>query len=326
MINPAEMNIEGLDELEAIIQENLVSDAPALTEIAAYLIKLGGKRIRPSLALITAKAFGMPKPTEQLLDGAAGIELIHSATLLHDDIIDKSPKRRSEVSAFLKYGLGETLLAGDFLLVRAFGLCAHLDEYIVKATTEACVELTEGEILETPLFKDAHSLEDSILIARKKTASLFRLAAECATHLAGCPPETVQHMRTFGDRLGIAFQVLDDILDVTADENVLGKAAGIDIRERKPTVVNVLWLETESALSRILITPPQDEESAIIEDSLKEILECGVAAKAAEMARGLADEARDALNSALSSHKGAVDKDAVEHLQSMISFVVERTY
>jgi geranylgeranyl pyrophosphate synthase len=144
--------LQGMKEVETLISSKLTSDAELLETIPAYLLGLGGKRIRPAMTLLVSRAFGSKSvefPVAEVIDVAAGIELIHMATLLHDDIIDKSPLRRHKQSPFLKFGLGNSLLAGDFLLVRAFSLCARLDRYVIDATEQACIELTEGEILET---------------------------------------------------------------------------------------------------------------------------------------------------------------------------------
>ena len=166
--------------VEEVIKSSFRSDAASLSEISSYLFSLGGKRIRPVLCLLAYKALVEEEVKEQLITIAAGIELIHMATLLHDDIIDKSNLRRNSASANKKFGLAKSLLTGDFLLVRAFGLCAKLSSEIVRATEIACVELTEGEILELPMHEFDHDLDSSLLIARKKTASLFRLAGFCS--------------------------------------------------------------------------------------------------------------------------------------------------
>lgn len=317
---------DGLEELESLIQAKLASEAPALTKISAHLVGLGGKRIRPLLCLLSAKALGMKKPSKEILQVAAGIELIHSATLLHDDIIDRSPVRRKEVSAYRKFGLPPTLLAGDFLLVRAFSLCGELDRLIVRATEEACVELTEGEILETPLYSESHSMESALRIAQKKTASLFRLAAECAARLTGVNEESIRLMRKFGESLGIAFQILDDVLDVSGTEEVLGKAAGIDIKERKPSVVNILWLKRGTPLATRLLSEPDSDEDDYVDSALREIKGLGVLEESTVIADRYAAEAEESLNRALSLSSQASDKEGAELLLSIIRFVVSRLH
>ena len=175
----------GLVAVEDRLLSCFRSDAPELTTISTYLMQQGGKRIRPVLALLSARLFGMNEPSTALVDVAAGIELIHMATLLHDDIIDESPVRRHKRSAYLEFGLPPSLLTGDFLLVRAFGLCALLDDFVVQRTEQACVELVEGEILEGKLTpSNPASFPHYLNVVSKKTASLFALACELGGHQA----------------------------------------------------------------------------------------------------------------------------------------------
>lgn len=315
-----------LTTVESIISAAFASDVRLMREIPAYLLKLGGKRIRPVLSLLAGKALGLSTPPQALLDISAGIELIHMATLLHDDIVDRSPTRRHQPSPYAKYGTNATLLSGDFLLTRAFGLCARLDSTIITATEQACIELVEGEALETSLYEDDHTLETSLVIAERKTASLFRLAAFCASHVAGISPDRVLSMSTFGQELGVAFQIIDDILDVTSDEATLGKRAGLDIIERKPSAVNVLWLESGDPRARRLKTPPpqnQDDESEFVAESLAHLINGPVIAQARKLAISRAETARAALRSALesSSDRGGV---AGASLEAVIDFAIER--
>lgn len=316
-------SLRGLDEIEALVASKLVSDAPLLTEIGGYLLGLGGKRMRPVLTLLCSRIFGIDAPTPAIRDVAAGIELIHMATLLHDDIIDKSPLRRHKESAYSKYGTENTLLAGDFLLTRAFSLCAKLDARIIDATEQACIELTEGEILEVPLYRASHDRSSSLRIARKKTAALFRLAALCAAHLSGAGAAATESMATFGEQLGIAFQILDDVLDVSADETLLGKRAGMDLRERKPSMVNILWLESGSALSRRLLAAPGAEDEAFVETALAELRNSAVVEQASALARDHTAAAEAALEQALLCAP-KVNRRAVDDLRLIVEYTTSR--
>lgn len=312
-------------DVEALIKTKFASEAPLLTTIPEYLFDLGGKRIRPVLALLVGQALGYEKPPTELVEVAAGIELIHLATLLHDDIIDKSPVRRHEESPFLRYGIGDTLLAGDFLLVRAFSLCAKLDRFIIDATERACIELTEGEILEKPLNEWGPTLNESLNISKKKTASLFRLAAESAAHICTRGnKQTVRAFAEFGEHLGIAFQVLDDVLDVTSTEDLLGKRAGSDIIEKKPSPVNVLWLQTKSPLALKLLKSSEIPSNEVAMQSIAEIKASSVVSDAVDLARSYADSAASALKEA-EQLNGALEKRAKEALFSIIDFVIERS-
>lgn len=261
-----------LEPVNKIILSKLTSEASALSDTARYLLELGGKRLRPKLCI---EVFKMLKPncepSADVYKISAGIEMIHMATLLHDDIIDKSNLRRHQVSPRIKFGEDATLLSGDFLLVRAFGICSDFDQAIIRATEVACVELTEGEVLETPLSRDSHSLESYKNIAIKKTASLFRLACFCGAHLAG-NSEHEKHWAHFGELLGLAYQMFDDIADAMLDQTELGKPSGLDLLERKPSLVNILWLSSGSPLAKeVLLTDSREAASKLTEAALTEI-------------------------------------------------------
>jgi|1048.fasta_scaffold63291_1 geranylgeranyl pyrophosphate synthase len=263
-----------LKSLESELQESFKSDVKTLMDIPAHLLSLGGKRIRPALTFMMAELFNHEQATAELLDIAAGVELIHMATLLHDDIIDEAPTRRGQQSALSKYGLSATLLAGNFLFVRAFGRCARLPNFIIKQTEETCVALTEGELLEE---NGDFSTKNSLIIGERKTGSLFGLAALSGTFVGTHSEELSLIARTFGNALGVAFQISDDILDVTSTADVLGKEPGTDIKEKKPSLVNTLWLESGSTLSKILISSaepsPSEIQSALSELKSSRILD-----------------------------------------------------
>jgi len=314
-----------LAEVEAVIRSCFHSDVTAMREIPEYLLSLGGKRIRPVLTLLCSKALGSAQISDDVLDVAAGIELIHMATLMHDDIIDQSPTRRHKPSPYAKFGTAATLLSGDFLLTRAFGLCAKLDDVIVGATEQACIELVEGEALESPLHVERHTTSSSLTIAKRKTASLFRLAAFCAAHLNGASREQQRLMGAFGESLGIAFQVIDDILDVTSDEATLGKRQGLDLFERKPSLVNVLWLESGDPVAERLLAPPLTEpsEQPWVESALKTLASGPVVAEAKRLARRYADDATKALTEALGGDLTALNPEG-EALLAVVDFALER--
>lgn len=340
LLHSAKVNLQlltklpGLAPIEALLSEKCASDAPEITKISRYLLELGGKRIRPVLTLLCGQLFGIKPPFtdspagQRLIDIAAGIELIHMATLLHDDIIDDSPVRRHKPSPYKLYGTNSTLLAGDFLLTRAFGLCARLDRFVIDRTEAACIALTEGEILETSLLKDRHDVRSSLLVAEKKTAALFSLAAETASHIAGVAPEGVAAMARFGNELGIAFQILDDILDVTSDEATLGKRSGQDLRERKPSLVNVLWLEEKSPRGYDrLLEPQSDSDEAWVAEALRTLPDSPVIAKARGMAEERVERASLALRQACGHHLGrdrTPSQSSLELIEMLMQYVLER--
>lgn len=287
------LNSSGLADVEKFVTGRFNSDANVLQDISHYLFSSGGKRIRPAICLECAHSLGLKSPTDKLIRAAAGIELIHMATLLHDDIIDKAQRRRNVDSAFVKYGLINTLLAGDFLLVRAFSLCSELDKFIIEETEKSCIELVEGEALETPLWQEEHTITSSIKIARKKTASLFRLASVCGSFFAGADEKMVLEFARFGEELGISFQILDDILDVVSDKETLGKSPGTDLREHKPSIINVLWLESGSKLSRELLSKTTSKN--FVKKALAEVRSSEIIFRAKDIALQYSERAKNTL-------------------------------
>lgn len=311
-----------LATVEDIVRSKFNSQSKKLNEISSYLFSLGGKRIRPILTILMAQSLGDNIGDLKVLDVAAGIELIHMATLLHDDIIDKSPLRRHEESPWIKYGTADTLLAGDFLLTRAYSLCARLDSHIITATENACIELTEGEISEVSLNQKSISIEESLEISRKKTGSLFRLACESAAHLVKNNPRITELAASFGENLGIAFQILDDILDIISTEDLLGKKSGIDIIERKPSSVNIYWLKTGNDLAvDILLSSREISENDRI-SAISAIKKSTAIAESKLLAEKYVKMAKDSLNELNKIHP--LENRSYQALLGLTQYVTER--
>lgn len=312
---------EGLALVENTVRDALASEAEPLREIAHYLLALGGKRIRPILAVLVGRLMGMDIPEKRLVDAAAGIELIHMATLLHDDIIDESPLRRHQETAYRRFGLPATLLTGDFLWVRAFGLCAHLGEFIVRATERACVELTEGEVLEGTLNAESEpSLDRYRMIVGKKTASLFELASAVGGGIAGADEHDLAALMVFGRQAGIAFQMVDDILDVTSSEDLLGKPAGTDLKQKTPSLINILWLASGEQAAREFFAKeqPTAEEARRAAHYL-------AGSQIVEDARKHAEAAAHAAISALRSLRSPKQNAEMRaHLEALIDYTLDR--
>jgi geranylgeranyl pyrophosphate synthase len=231
------------EELE-LVEENLIrsvrSAEQTLTDIASHLICGGGKRVRPMITLLAYRAFG-GKTVEDIVDIATAIELIHTATLLHDDIIDGAETRRGKESAYRKFGLKSTLVAGDFLFIKAFEFAGKFDETVVQWTADACTRLTEGEILQGFFNRNTDvTVADYLEIVKRKTASLFQTGAKIGVYLAGANPALVEQMDQYGLNLGIAFQIIDDVLDVIGHKELLGKPTGIDLRDGNPSLPIIL--------------------------------------------------------------------------------------
>lgn len=232
--------VHELELVEANLERAIRSRERDLTEISAHLVQSGGKRVRPMVTLLAYLAFG-GKRIQDIVDIATAIELIHTATLLHDDIIDGAETRRGKESAYKKFGLKSTLVAGDFLFIKAFEFAGKFDETVVQWTADACTLLTEGEILQGIFNRNrAVTLEDYLEIVKRKTASLFHTGAKVGAYLAGADSALVEESERYGLSMGIAFQMVDDVLDVVGHPDLLGKPTGMDLRDGNPALPIIL--------------------------------------------------------------------------------------
>ena len=226
--------------VEQRVAEMISAREPRLTEISDYLINAGGKRVRPAVALLLFRACGGVDVTD-MVDLSVSLELIHTATLLHDDIIDSNDVRRGKDAAPVRFGIADTLVTGDFLFSRAFRVCGRFEEKVVNWASEACVELCEGEILQGHFRRNTAVTEgDYLEIIARKTASLFAVGTRIAGHLAGFTPERVEAMYLCGREVGIAFQMIDDVLDIEGDPSKIGKRVGTDLVDGNPSLP-VVW-------------------------------------------------------------------------------------
>jgi len=223
-----------------LIVERLDSPIRLIPELAGHLIAAGGKRVRPMLTLITAQLCGYYG--KRHLSLAAAVEFIHSATLLHDDVVDQSDLRRGLATANAIWGNKTSVLVGDFLFARAFQLMVEdgsLDVLSILANASAVI--AEGEVAQLMTANDANTTEDAyIRVVTAKTATLFAAAAQIGAVVAERPGSEVEALRFYGESLGIAFQLVDDVLDYNAREVVLGKSVGDDFRDGKVTLPIVL--------------------------------------------------------------------------------------
>ena len=241
-MDPFSIVADQLRSVEQTLVECTQSRESDITEIASHLIKAGGKRIRPLLTLLTFKAFCGHREKDAV-NIAVAMELIHAATLLHDDIIDSADYRRGKESAYKRYGLTRTLVTGDFLFIKAFEFAGKFDETVVQWTADACTSLTEGEILQGSFNRSRMvTAEDYLQIVERKPASLFQTGAKLGAYIAGASPENVETAAKFGLNLGVAFQMMDDVLDVVGGRELLGKSTGMDLRDGNPSLPIVLSL------------------------------------------------------------------------------------
>jgi octaprenyl-diphosphate synthase len=222
--------------VNALIAERMRSDVPVIPALADHLIAAGGKRLRPLLTLAAARALGGGGEKAHKL--AAAVEFIHTATLLHDDVVDGSEMRRSKVAAHLIWGSPSSVLVGDFLFARAFELMVETESLrALHILARASSVIAEGEVLQLTRSRDLR-LDQSVYleIVKAKTAELFAAAAESGAIAAGAPEGQITALRAYGMNLGLAFQLVDDALDYGGSSKVLGKNAGDDFREGKVTL------------------------------------------------------------------------------------------
>lgn len=225
-----------LDEVEEVLRKELRSDYPFVDRLARHGFRLGGKRLRPALVLLSAKACGSLKPEHIVL--AAAVELIHTATLIHDDVLDEAAIRRHLDTVNARWDNEASILLGDYLFSRSICMAAALEgPFACRMIGEAAQTMCEGELRQVETRGNyALSEEDYLDIIGDKTAALIACCCRLGAHYADAEPDICQTMARFGNYLGIAFQITDDLLDVLGDEETAGKSLGTDIVKQKPTL------------------------------------------------------------------------------------------
>ena len=224
-------------DVDHLINTRMVSkNAPRIPEVTAHLVNAGGKRLRPLLTLASAKLFGYTGPYHIHL--AAVVEFIHTATLLHDDVVDESTQRRGRPTANRLWDNKSSILVGDYLFSRSFQLMVETGSLrVLDILANASATIAEGEVLQLTASQDLATTEETYLkVVRGKTAALFSAATEVGGVIAGAEEAHVTALFAYGDALGIAFQIVDDLLDVVGDVEKTGKNIGDDFRERKLTL------------------------------------------------------------------------------------------
>jgi octaprenyl-diphosphate synthase len=234
------------DDLQAIEREfgrDTVSNVSAITEIGEYLREGGGKRIRPALLLLAAKLFNY-KGTGAVRLGAV-VEIIHTATLVHDDIIDEAQTRRGRPAANTRWGNSKCVLAGDWLYMQSFKIAVQERNFrVLDALIELTQQMVEGELLQMEKLGKLISLDEHFDLIFRKTACLFSVCMRLGAILGQATPEQEEAAGAYGRNLGMAFQIVDDVLDLTASESVLGKPVASDLREGKVTMAVIHALES----------------------------------------------------------------------------------
>jgi octaprenyl-diphosphate synthase len=226
-----------MDAVNTLIQTRMASKhAPRIPEVTAHLVNAGGKRLRPLLTLASAKLFDYDGPYHIHL--AATVEFIHTATLLHDDVVDKSAQRRGRPTANLLWDNKSSVLVGDYLFSRSFQLMVETGSLqVLDILANASATIAEGEVLQLTAAQDVTTTEDIYLqVVRGKTAALFSAATQVGGVISNATDAQCDALYAYGDALGVAFQIVDDLLDVVGDAKSIGKNVGDDFRERKLTL------------------------------------------------------------------------------------------
>jgi octaprenyl-diphosphate synthase len=240
-------------DVDRVIAQRLDSGVPLVGTVSQYIISAGGKRIRPTLVLLMSGALGYQDPQRHNL--AAIVEFIHTATLLHDDVVDESTLRRGRATANESFGNPASVLVGDFLYSRAFQMMVNTGEMrVMEVLADATNVIAEGEVLQLMNMHDA-SLDEAgyLRVIRSKTAKLFEASTRLAAIMAHSTPAVEAACADYGQALGTAFQVIDDVLDYDGDAQELGKNLGDDLREGKNTLPLIFAMQRASEPERLLI-------------------------------------------------------------------------
>jgi octaprenyl-diphosphate synthase len=309
-----------MQAVDAVIRARLHSDVVLVRQVAEYIIQSGGKRMRPALVLLVAGAFGYQGRNHHEL--AAVVEFIHTATLLHDDVVDESSLRRGRDTANALFGNAASVLVGDFLYSRAFQMMVNVgDMRVMEVLSDATNIIAEGEVLQLMNVHDADvGIDGYLRVIRYKTAKLFEAASRLGAILGGADAETEAAMATYGMHLGTAFQLVDDVLDYSGDQEEIGKSLGDDLAEGKPTLplIHVMQhgnAEQAACVRRAIETGGRDEFPAVL---------------AAVQATGALDETRRYAEAEAAIAKKALERlPASQYKESLIelsSFAVARKH
>lgn len=298
--------------VDAVIRARLHSDVTLVQQVAEYIVNAGGKRLRPSLVLLAAGALGYRGTRHR--DLAAIIELIHTSTLLHDDVVDESDLRRGRKTANALFGNAASVLVGDFIYTRAFQMMTSLESLRVLALmSEAVNVIAEGEVLQLMNVHDPDISEESYMrVIYSKTARLFEAAAQSSAILSGASAEQEQALQDYGRYLGTAFQLIDDLLDYSADGSTLGKNTGDDLNEGKPTLPLLHAMHNGDDAQRDMIRGAIEQGNGrhLLEPVLQAMQQCG----SLEYTRKRAEEEADKAIAALQVLPASEHRTALEGL------------
>ncbi|GLK67674.1 polyprenyl synthetase family protein [Hansschlegelia plantiphila] len=318
----AQLVAPGMERVNAFILSRTGSDVAMIPEVANHLISSGGKRLRPMLTLATAALCGYSGDGDVKL--AAAVEFMHTATLLHDDVVDGSEMRRGKLAARMLWGNEASVLVGDFLLGQAFKMMVEVGSLeALRILSEAAAVIAEGEVMQLSAAKNTTTTEDDYLaVVRGKTAELFAAACEVGPVIAGRPKAEQAAARSYGMNLGVAFQLVDDALDYGGREANLGKKVGDDFREGKITLPVVLAYRRGSADERVFWKRALEDgeiEDSDLTEAIRLLVRHGAIEDTLARARHYGAIARDALGL-------FQDRPETRALLDVVGFVTARAH
>ena len=311
--------ISQMAEVEALLRSHTRSEYPFVDETAHHLVAAGGKRLRPLLTLLTAQ-YGDPS-RDGIIAAAVACEITHLATLYHDDVMDEAPLRRGVESANIRWGNTIAILTGDFLFAKSSDLLADLGPAAVRLQARTFERLVIGQIMETQGPNPGQDpLEHYLKVVADKTGSLISASARYGGMVSGASADITDTVTVFGEKIGVAFQLADDIIDIASESNQSGKTPGTDLREGVPTLVTLNVMKSsdpaDSDLKRLLAAPIEDEPT------VQQVLVSLRTHKAL-------DESREQLNQIAKQARGALGplpiNDATGALMSLCDAVIDRS-
>ena len=311
--------ISQMAEVEALLRSHTRSEYPFVDETAHHLVAAGGKRLRPLLTLLTAQ-YGDPS-RDGIIAAAVACEITHLATLYHDDVMDEAPLRRGVESANIRWGNTIAILTGDFLFAKSSDLLADLGPAAVRLQARTFERLVIGQIMETQGPNPGQDpLEHYLKVVADKTGSLISASARYGGMVSGASADITDTVTVFGEKIGVAFQLADDIIDIASESNQSGKTPGTDLREGVPTLVTLNVMKSsdpaDSDLKRLLAAPIEDEST------VQQVLVSLRTHKSL-------DESREQLNQIAKQARGALGplpiNDATGALMSLCDAVIDRS-
>ncbi|CAN2175517.1 IspA Geranylgeranyl pyrophosphate synthase [Candidatus Nanopelagicaceae bacterium] len=311
--------ISRMAEVESLLRSHTRSEYPFVDETAHHLVAAGGKRLRPLLTLLTAQ-YGDPSG-QGVIAAAVACEITHLATLYHDDVMDEAPLRRGVESANMRWGNTIAILTGDFLFAKSSDLLADLGPAAVRLQARTFERLVIGQIMETQGPNPGQDpLEHYLKVVADKTGSLIAASARYGGMISGAPAEITDTVTIFGEKIGVAFQLADDVIDIASESNQSGKTPGTDLREGVPTLVTLNVMKSndpaDADLKRLLSAPIEDE--ATVQQVLVALRNHKALDESREQLFMIAKEARSAL--------GPLPiNDATGALMSLCDAVIDRS-